>query len=565
MLRTEWANGNLLVAGGDFSNGHQPFKTYRFPPRALNPAGPTDPAAPCTPGTITGNPWTELQNMTIGRYYPTLVGSPKETIDPGPDAIAGGSTIVLGGAPTAANNQEDGNEWWQLMAAAPNTNWSRTFYPDPHPDATHGVPPGANEMYIRKSLLDPSDPNYPASLPKVKLDSYPKSYFLSNIGADPNWFKHNLFMACDLDTRTNEGPSIAGTQGDSAILRLVYGGTMVDEFQMWRGPDADVGTSNNDHQYGGAAFMHMKAGSEFSNGKNRLLLFGGMQDNTPSGATRSWSVTQPVQEFRPGSNPVSGTYQGTGVWITKNTGLQTPRLFNNPVIDPLGNIIIIGGSTSVTASDAGPIGFEPRPEIYFPGDAGGPTGASSAMMSAKPNAPGASQPFARLYHNWALLLPDGRIMNGGGGWDGNGPDCRFSAEIFSPPYLSYLNRPQIYSIQTIAGSDIENIDFSTSPSSPSQFVVTVDHINSTLRHIDSVVLLRPAAVTHNFDADQRYIELKFISQGWVSAGEKLLVDAPVDDLGPPGCYMLFVVEKNDYAEWPAPQRGPSSGKFIKLF
>ncbi|NIR37371.1 MAG: DUF1929 domain-containing protein, partial [Actinobacteria bacterium] len=54
--------------------------------------------------------------------------------------------------------------------------------------------------------------------------------------------------------------------------------------------------------------------------------------------------------------------------------------------------------------------------------------------------------------------------------------------------------------------------------------------------IDSVALMRPGAVTHNFDQNQRYIPLFFSRQG-----NRLNVTSPVDgNMAPPGYYMLFI-------------------------
>jgi hypothetical protein len=54
------------------------------------------------------------------------------------------------------------------------------------------------------------------------------------------------------------------------------------------------------------------------------------------------------------------------------------------------------------------------------------------------------------------------------------------------------------------------------------------------------VLIAPAAVTHNFDENARYVPLNFTS---VDGG--LQVTAPANgNLAPPGRYMLFLVDGN---------------------
>lgn len=148
------------------------------------------------------------------------------------------------------------------------------------------------------------------------------------------------------------------------------------------------------------------------------------------------------------------------------------------------------------------------------------------------------------------------MLTAGGGWGSPAsglPDSRSSGQIFSPPYLSFGFRPRIQRISDATGPT-ENIAFG------SQFTMTVAHG----KDVDAIVLLRPAAITHNFDADKRYIELIWTSTGWNDPPtvESFTVNAPTDDLGPPGYYTIWVVE-HDPAN-PA-NRAPSVAKFIRLF
>lgn len=86
--------------------------------------------------------------------------------------------------------------------------------------------------------------------------------------------------------------------------------------------------------------------------------------------------------------------------------------------------------------------------------------------------------------------------------------------------------------------------------------------------IDAVVLLRPAAVTHHFDNDQRYIELSFFTQNPMGdpqlTQEDLVITAPDKSLGPAGYYMLFVIETDGLGSQYEGHRVPSLAQFINI-
>ena len=119
-----------------------------------------------------------------------------------------------------------------------------------------------------------------------------------------------------------------------------------------------------------------------------------------------------------------------------------------------------------------------------------------------------------MYHSSAVLLPDGRVVVGGGEASG-----RLRAQVYSPPYLFNGSRP---TISSAPGTAAYGTTFAIS--SPQAASVT------------SVALLRPTAATHALDMNQRYVPLAF-----TRSGTTLVATAPASGgVAPPGDYMLVL-------------------------
>lgn len=124
----------------------------------------------------------------------------------------------------------------------------------------------------------------------------------------------------------------------------------------------------------------------------------------------------------------------------------------------------------------------------------------------------------RLYHSFALLLPDGRVLVGGSNPVEGSHEHRL--EIYSPPYLFAGPRPVI----------------AAAPESATYGeLITVQATSA--QHIAQMSLMRPSAVTHSLDTEQRLVDLPFTNQGDVF--ELHLPNDPT--IAPPGWYMLFAV------------------------
>jgi Domain of unknown function (DUF1929) len=233
-------------------------------------------------------------------------------------------------------------------------------------------------------------------------------------------------------------------------------------------------------------------------------------------------------------NSVQEWNDGQSVWVTK-TSLLYPRLYQNAVILPTGQIFISGGSTTDAHNNSltyTPAGYC---EIYDPG--AGPS--SPGQSTAIPVATGHFRP--RLYHSVALLLPDARVLSLGGEdlpvpSPGVSLNSRQSAEIYSPPCLFQGVRPIIHSASP------SNVGYGqTLTASISIPVGPVGLDGTTL----SAVLIRPGSVTHHFDFDQRYIELEIAPTQYYGSPQNVAVIMPANSTyAPPGYYMLFIIQNN---------------------
>jgi hypothetical protein len=131
-------------------------------------------------------------------------------------------------------------------------------------------------------------------------------------------------------------------------------------------------------------------------------------------------------------------------------------------------------------------------------------------------------PSIRGYHSVSLLLPSGKVLVAGG--DGNP-----RIEIFSPPYLFRGTRP---SITAAPGLVHHGQTFSIETPDAESIVKTV--------------LVRPMAVTHQTDTEQRVIEMPFLHDH--AQPNRLVLTAPhgghPHSLAPQGYYMLFILNRD---------------------
>lgn len=131
----------------------------------------------------------------------------------------------------------------------------------------------------------------------------------------------------------------------------------------------------------------------------------------------------------------------------------------------------------------------------------------------------AELPSIRDYHSVALLLPSGKVMMAG--WYND------KIEIFSPPYLFQGPRPEITDAPDMVH---HGADFTIESPQAAELV--------------KVTLVRPMAVTHQTDSEQRVIELLPFIHDHVNP-DRIKLRAPNGDhphpMAPRGHYMMFAI------------------------
>jgi hypothetical protein len=202
---------------------------------------------------------------------------------------------------------------------------------------------------------------------------------------------------------------------------------------------------------------------------------------------------------------------------TEAAPMKYRRSFNTLTVLPDGKVLATGGQTKTDGVDE-TTGVLPA-EMWDPN-----TNTWSTMASSR---------RPRLYHSSALLLPDGRVLLAGGGAYGQATNER-SGELFSPPYLFKGPRPTV--------TDAPNeLHYGQS--------FTVDTPDAS--RISKVSLVRMGTVTHNFDMDQRFMNLSATP----GTGQVSISGPQNANVAPPGWYMVFLIDNNGV---------PSYGQIVRV-
>lgn len=164
---------------------------------------------------------------------------------------------------------------------------------------------------------------------------------------------------------------------------------------------------------------------------------------------------------------------------------------------------------------------------------GGISRANSPCTSFNPQtgswSPMAALPSVRDYHSVSLLLPSGKVMMAG--WNST------TIEIFSPPYLFGGARPVISAAPPLVHHG-------------QSFVIESPDASSIVK----VVLVRPMAVTHQTDSEQKVLEMPYIHDH--ANPTRLTLTAPhgghPHSIAQQGHYMMFALNNSgvpSIAKW----------------
>jgi hypothetical protein len=254
---------------------------------------------------------------------------------------------------------------------------------------------------------------------------------------------------------------------------------------------------------------------------------------------------------------------GTGAWQTLGTRDSINRDYGGHAIFDIGKMLIAGGGPStqdarvINFNGATPMVTATAPMAFGRRQHNLTVLADGTVLATGGNSSGAglvdlnagvyaaeqwnpatgqwrtlaSMQVTRQYHSTALLLPDGRVLSGGGGICGICDSVGYlakNAEIFSPPYLFQADG-------TLAPRPM--ID--AAPSSTA-YGAPMEIATANPASISKVALIRLGAVTHSDNMEQRYVPLSF-----TAGATSLTATAPANaNVAPPGIYMLFIIDGN---------------------
>jgi Galactose oxidase-like, Early set domain len=183
--------------------------------------------------------------------------------------------------------------------------------------------------------------------------------------------------------------------------------------------------------------------------------------------------------------------------------LNYARMHVSAVVLPDRTVFVCNGSAMGEDATSSPL----PSEIYNPA-------TNTWTVDATPSVP-------RVYHSLAILMPDGRVVTGGGNPSRGVDELRI--EVYSPWYMTQP-RPVIQSAP-----------------SPISYGGSLTISTPQASSIKWVNLIRPGAPTHSMDTDQRLVDAPITSRTSTSLTASVTSNR---NLAPAGWYMLFITDTN---------------------
>lgn len=205
----------------------------------------------------------------------------------------------------------------------------------------------------------------------------------------------------------------------------------------------------------------------------------------------------------------------TDAWIHR-ADLRARRHHPASVVLPDGKVLLVGGHSKLGGAGT-------RHATYL--DPASGFGISTGRVDSG---------VTRGYHTVALLLPDGRVLVGGGQDEITGASLeKTHFQYYSPPYLSRPRPTIVDAPETLGYGGL--------------FTLTTDSAAAT-----ELVLVSLGSMTHSIDTNQRHVQLPIL----FDSGDTVVSVGPADPAtAPPGFYMLFALDAD---------RTPSEARMVRV-
>ncbi len=241
-------------------------------------------------------------------------------------------------------------------------------------------------------------------------------------------------------------------------------------------------------------------------------------------------VTEGGQTHVPTKTSVVVDVNGASTTVRSTASMSVGRRQHNLTVLADGSVLATGGQSSSVGQ------FIDLDNPVFAAERWDPATEKWTVL--------ASASRVREYHSSATLLPDGRVITGGGGVCAS---CEIEGylekniEYFEPPYLYKKDG---------SGQRAARPAISSAPST-AVYGQTFDITSAQAGSIAKVGLVRMGAATHGQDQGQRYVPLSF-----TATSSTIKAEAPAtSNVAPPGYYMLFITNSAGV---------PSVAKIIKV-